>query len=60
MGTTTKIFSNPRHAYTRTLLSCVPQLTSKWGARPIERGSTSDTETTGTLQLVDDDHYVAM
>jgi peptide/nickel transport system ATP-binding protein len=60
MGATTKIFSNPRHAYTQTLLSCVPQLTSKWGARPFEREPTSDTEVAGTLQLVEDDHYVAM
>jgi ABC-type oligopeptide transport system ATPase subunit len=30
MGATAKVFGNPQHAYTRTLLASVPQLHRKW------------------------------
>jgi peptide/nickel transport system ATP-binding protein len=30
MGTTDRVFGSPRHPYTKTLLSCVPNLHQKW------------------------------
>jgi ABC-type oligopeptide transport system ATPase subunit len=56
-GATEKVFGNPQHPYTRMLLACVPQLTSKWEELPAAelRALTEEEE---TLQLVDDDHYV--
>ena len=58
MGPTPKVFANPVHPYTRMLLTCVPQLTAKWEATPKDFEPRAVTEATGTLQLVDDDHYV--
>ena len=58
MGPTPKVFSNPVHAYTRMLLACVPQLTAKWDSAQKNSGLRAVTKETGTLQLVDDDHYV--
>jgi ABC-type oligopeptide transport system ATPase subunit len=36
MGATEKIFGNPRHDYTRMLLSAVPELHKKWQRSPLE------------------------
>ena len=58
MGPTPKVFANPLHAYTRMLLTCVPQLTAKWESRPQDLDQPADNEATRTLQLVGDDHYV--
>ena len=58
MGPTPAVFANPVHPYTRMLLTCVPQLTAKWEATPKDFELRAVTETTGTLQLIDDDHYV--
>jgi peptide/nickel transport system ATP-binding protein len=33
MGATAEVFGDPQHAYTKMLLSSVPQLHSKWGVR---------------------------
>ena len=55
MGPTPKVFSNPVHPYTRMLLACVPQLTSKWEATP---RNFDEAAAPMTLQPVDDDHYV--
>jgi oligopeptide/dipeptide ABC transporter ATP-binding protein len=37
MGSTDKVFGNPRHPYTRTLLSSVPQMHRKWTRADIAR-----------------------
>jgi peptide/nickel transport system ATP-binding protein len=55
MGPTPKVFTRPAHPYTRMLLTCVPQLTSKWEATPHVEDAGDGTR---TLQLIDDDHYV--
>jgi peptide/nickel transport system ATP-binding protein len=57
MGSTPKVFSDPRHPYTQMLLTCVPQLTAKWEATPTN-GGLQAVAPERTLQLVDDDHYV--
>jgi ABC-type glutathione transport system ATPase component len=33
MGSTSKVFDNPQHEYTKMLLASVPQLHKKWDAR---------------------------
>ena len=55
MGPTPKVFAAPAHPYTRMLLTCVPQLTTKWEATPSVDEQAGGTK---TLQLIDDDHYV--
>jgi peptide/nickel transport system ATP-binding protein len=58
MGSAPKVFRNPAHPYTQMLLACVPQLTARWGATP----TYDDRDEPGsqpTLELVEDDHYVA-
>ena len=49
MGDTVKVFGNPRHPYTRNLLTAVPELHKKWqpsasgnGTRPAGRAPLSD------------------
>ena len=53
-----RLVDNPVRPYTRMLLACVPQLTAKWESTPQNGGLRAVTEETGTLELVDDDHYV--
>jgi peptide/nickel transport system ATP-binding protein len=62
MGATSKVFGNPRHAYTKMLLGSVPQLHERWhdiaevgrAARELERLD----ETATALVQVEDDHFV--
>ena len=57
-GPTPKVFTNPVHPYTRMLLACVPQLTTKWESASQNGELRVVSEAMGTLQRVDDDHYV--
>src|SRR4029079_4190116 len=65
LGPTTKVFGDPRHSYTRALLSCVPQLHRKWsdeagGAVATGNGGPPAASANGGgLVAVDDDHFVA-
>ena len=60
-GPTVKVFSAPRHSYTRMLLSCVPQLHRKWDAVPVgDVDADSDPEAGGLVAVdADGDHLVA-
>src|SRR6185503_10619254 len=64
LGPTPKVFGDPRHSYTRALLSCVPQLHRKWGdeAGGVATGNGGPPAASangGGLVAVDDDHFVA-
>jgi peptide/nickel transport system ATP-binding protein len=59
MGTTTKVYSDPRHPYTRMLLASVPQLTTKWDTTGNETLDPPADADDGPLEAVDDDHFVA-
>jgi ABC-type oligopeptide transport system ATPase subunit len=55
-GATERVFANPLHPYTRSLLASVPQLHSKWHDLPVAV-ETDGAE--GPLVEVEDDHFVA-
>jgi oligopeptide/dipeptide ABC transporter ATP-binding protein len=72
MGATDRVFGNPLHPYTKTLLSSVPQLHRKWTAEPGGRPSPVDGRCVyhdnhpdgpggdgPLLAEVGDDHFVA-
>jgi ABC-type oligopeptide transport system ATPase subunit len=71
MGATEKVFGDPRHAYTRMLLSAVPQFGHKWGKLDELDLTASDAASAdvlpgamvddgaGELLEVDRDHFVA-
>jgi ABC-type oligopeptide transport system ATPase subunit len=70
VGTTERVFGNPLHPYTRTLLASVPQLHSKWqdveaglaGARASHAGAHGVSALAdpgdGELVEVEDNHFV--
>jgi peptide/nickel transport system ATP-binding protein len=62
-GATEKVFGDPRHPYTQSLLASVPLLTAKWGAEaPVatSNGRPLDADgPPGALVGVADDHFVA-
>jgi ABC-type oligopeptide transport system, ATPase component len=66
MGATEKVFGDPRHPYTQSLLASVPLLHSKWGeGKPTPATNehapvdAPDDSTIPALVAVADDHLVA-
>jgi peptide/nickel transport system ATP-binding protein len=65
MGATERVFGNPLHDYTKTLLTSVPQLHAKWadlepvGGPPTTPERTGPVEEVGPLVEVEDGHFVA-
>jgi ABC-type oligopeptide transport system ATPase subunit len=62
MGATAKVFGDPRHAYTRSLLASVPLLHAKWSvdeAEPLGNGGGPAGAGSSELVSVEDDHLVA-
>lgn len=56
-GVTEKVFGDPRHPYTRTLLASVPRLGVRWDDLPVPDAETHECD--APLDEVDDDHFVA-
>jgi len=62
MGATEKVFGDPRHPYTQSLLASVPLLHSKWGESkptPASNGQPSGDEAVPELVAIEADHFVA-
>jgi ABC-type oligopeptide transport system ATPase subunit len=68
MGATDRVFENPVHPYTRTLLASVPQLHTRWqdaghasapGPSPADVGEGPAACGDGALVEVESDHLVA-
>jgi ABC-type oligopeptide transport system ATPase subunit len=71
LGSTERVFSNPVHPYTKTLLASVPQLHTKWQAIERELAATAPAAGNGgaaavaraggtELVEVEEDHYAAV
>jgi len=63
MGATEKVFGDPRHPYTRSLLASVAHLHAKWAPDESGRapnGRPAETGSAPALVAVSDDHLVAM
>jgi ABC-type oligopeptide transport system ATPase subunit len=60
MGATQRVFGNPLHPYTKSLLASVPQLHTKWIAlgRPAPQRLDEGLDTGGALVEVEEDHFV--
>lgn len=56
-GVTEKVFGDPRHPYTRSLLASVPRLGTRWEDLPVPSASVH--ECGAPLDEVEDDHFVA-
>jgi ABC-type oligopeptide transport system ATPase subunit len=58
LGATDRVFGNPLHPYTRSLLASVPQLHTRWSDLPRPQGQ-DGAGADGALVQVEDDHFVA-
>ena len=58
LGATDRVFGNPLHPYTRSLLASVPQLHTRWSDLPRPQGQDGG-GADGALVQVEDDHFVA-
>ena len=58
-GATPKVFSDPRHPYTKMLLDSVPQLNTRWSNGDGARFGWRDDEAIGPLVEVEAGHFVA-
>ena len=58
MGATERVFANPLHPYTKSLLASVPQLHTRWRDLPRPNGAGPETDG-GALVEVEDGHFVA-
>jgi peptide/nickel transport system ATP-binding protein len=60
LGSTPRVFGNPVHPYTKSLIASVPQLHTKWHAlgRPTPQPEAEDVTGGGTLVEVERDHFV--
>ncbi len=56
-GVTEKVFGDPRHPYTRSLLASVPRLGTRWEDLPVP--SLGDHSCDAPPSEVDEDHFVA-
>lgn len=63
MGATGKVFGNPMHPYTKTLVASVPQLHQRWEPVPKDSGECPYhelcSEHPSSLGLVEEEHFVA-
>jgi len=56
-GATEKVFGDPRHPYTRTLLASVPRLGTRWEDLPVPSSDSHECAT--PLEEVEEGHFVA-
>jgi ABC-type oligopeptide transport system ATPase subunit len=63
MGATAKVFGDPRHPYTQSLLASVPLLHARWSREELARGTNNGSAPrplrAAELVPVEDDHLVA-
>jgi ABC-type oligopeptide transport system ATPase subunit len=62
MGATDKVFGDPRHPYTQSLLASVPLLHARWSPEELAQGTNGSPQRpvkAAELVPVDDDHLVA-
>ena len=59
LGETAKVYSSPRHPYTRMLLDCVPRMNQRWCEEPRPGQRTTDDGPVGPLVEVEPGHLVA-